>query len=241
MFSLALWSVKFLLRINKTLSCALLQQEVKTLQRIPLRILKHAKAHPHILHVRTTSWGLLQHLWWPCLARESCRVPDRVCHLCSLLLACPILIYLHSSHLRTCHTCPRKWCPEDPCFLQIGSECQCPFLLVVLLSIDTLLWDQRAWMTEKGDISEMGGQGLGAHPSTEGGGRCWLDGPEWRVCCTTVRDTYIYQDIWLYKDCYEPFGVQKFVLILLYHQNLFLVSNKQWKTRRSVLNVTGAS
>lgn len=155
----------------------------------------------------TTSWDLR---WWPCQCQGSCRVPDRVCHLCSHLPACRILIYLHSSRLQTCLTCPRKWCPEDPCFHQIGSECLCLFLLVALLFIDIPLWDQRAWMTEKGGISEMGGQGLGAHPSTEGGGRFQLnDGPGGRVCWATVIDTNQYQDIWFNKDCCEQLRVQK--------------------------------
>lgn len=42
-------------------------------------------------------------------------------------------------------------------------------------------------MTEKGGISEMGGQHLVAHPSIEGGGKYLLGGPEWRVRSTTVR------------------------------------------------------
>lgn len=158
-------------------------------------------AHP-LMHVPTTSWGLLQHRGC-CQARESCRAPDQACLLCSILLVCQILIYLHSSHLQTCHTCPHRWCLEDPCSHQIGSECQCLFLLVALLSID-LLWDRRAWTTEMGGISETGGQDLRAHPSPEAGGRCWLIvEPEGR---------------WSRNMCKD---------FILYHQNYFLVSNEQ--------------
>lgn len=35
-----------------------------------------------------------------------------------------------------------------------------------------------------------------------------------------LRDANTNQDIQFYKDCNGQFGVQKFVSILLYHQNL---------------------
>lgn len=169
-----------------------LQQEVWNLQRSPPTILKETKAHLQKWAV-TNSWGLLRHRWWPYQVQQSCRVPDRLCHLFSLLLACQILIYLHSSRLQTCHTCPHKLCPEGPCFHLTDSECPCPSLLVALLSID-ILWDQRVWMTGKGGISETRGQGSGVHPSTEGGGRVRF-GPKTAGGWITATDTNKCQDI----------------------------------------------
>lgn len=190
--------------------------------------------------VPTTGWGLLQHRWWHCQAQESCKVPDRVCHLCSLLLACQILIYHHSSHRQACRICHHKWCPGDPCLHQTGSEYLCPSLLVALLSTDIPLWYPMAWTTEKGGISEMGGQGLGAHLSTEVGGRSRLNnGPEGSIVIIINNNA---EPLWETLRNIGTSGstttavnileMQKLFFFFLYHQiRLFLVSNKQWKTR----------
>lgn len=113
-------------------------------------------------------------------------VPDRVFHLCILELAWPVLIYLSFLHLQICHTYPHK-CPDGPCLPPIDSECLRPFLLVTLLSIDTLLRAQKTWMALKGGIFKAGIQSLHAHPSKEGGGRARMESNAVTTVRTTVR------------------------------------------------------